>query len=296
MTQFLQQLVNGLSIGFAYALIALGFSLVFGTLKILNFAHSDILMASAFIGWWARTEVGMNLFLALLLAMLFGAALTIVIDRLFIRPVVSQSFIAPFVSTLGVSMILVAVAKQLWGTDPHTFPASFPIGTVELGDVKITGIQIVVGITSVLVMIGLGLLVHRTGIGLQIRAAAENAEIARASGVNTSLVAAATMGLAGVLAAIAGVFLAISFGVVSPFVGASYGLKGMVAMIIGGIGSLKGAVIAGVAIGVGEVMAVAYISSTWRDAIAFGLLIAVLLVKPNGLFGSGERFVVTAAV
>jgi branched-subunit amino acid ABC-type transport system permease component len=112
--------------------------------------------------------------------------------------------------------------------------------------------------------------------------------------VNTALVATATMGLAGVLAAIAGVFLAISFGVVSPFVGDTYGLKGQVAMIIGGIGSLKGAVVAGIAIGVGEVMTVGYVSSTWRDGIAFGLLIVVLLVKPHGLFGSEERYVPTA--
>lgn len=294
MTQFLQQLVNGLSIGFSYALIALGFSLVFGTLKVLNFAHANILMFSAFIGWWARTELGLPLIIAMLIALAFGAVLTFGIDRLFIRPVVGDSFIAPFVSTLGVSLILVAIAKQLWGTDPRTFPANFPVGDISVGDVKITGIQLVVGGTSIAVMAGLGLLIQRTGLGLQIRASAQDAEIAQSSGVNTALVAAATMGLAGALAAIAGVFLAVSFGVVSPFVGEGYGLKGMVAMIIGGIGSLKGAVIAGVAIGVGEVMAVAYVSSTWRDAIAFGLLIAVLLVKPNGLFGTGERFVSTA--
>jgi branched-chain amino acid transport system permease protein len=293
-TQFAQQLVNGLSIGFAYALIALGFTLVFGTLKVLNFAHSNVLMTSAFIGWWCKTELHLPLALAILGGVLFGAVLTIAIDRAFIRPVVRQSFIAPFITTLGASLLLVAVAKQIWGTDPHTFPAAFPIGTMHIGDVAITGIQLVVGITSIIVMVGLGALVYRTGIGLQIRASAQNPDMARASGVNTAIVATATMGLAGVLAAIAGIFLAISFGVVSPFVGESYGLKGQVAMIIGGIGSLKGAVIAGIAIGVGEVMTVGYVSSTWRDGIAFGLLIAVLLLKPHGLFGSEERYVPTA--
>jgi branched-subunit amino acid ABC-type transport system permease component len=293
-TQFGQQLVNGLSIGFAYALIALGFTLVFGTLKVLNFAHSNVLMMSAFVGWWVRTELGLNLALALLAAIAFGAALTVVIDRALIRPVVHQSFIAPFITTLGASLLLVATAKKIWGTDPHTFPAAFPIGTLHVGEVAITGIQLVVGVTSILVMIGLGALVYRTGIGLQIRASAQNPDMARASGVNTAVVATATMGLAGVLAAIAGVFLAVSFGVVSPFVGDSYGLKGQVAMIIGGIGSLKGAVIAGIAIGVGEVMTVGYVSSTWRDGIAFGLLIVVLLLKPHGLFGSKERYVPSA--
>lgn len=294
MTQFLQQLVNGLSIGFAYALIALGFTLVFGTLKVLNFAHQNVLMMSAFVGWWAKTDLHQNLALALLAAVMFGAVLTIGIDRAFIRPVLRQSFIAPFITTLGASLILVGIAKQIWGTDPHTFPAAFPIGTMHVGDVAITGIQLVVGATSVLVMVGLGALIYRTGIGLQIRAAAQNPDMARASGVNTTMVAAATMGLAGVLAAVAGVFLAISFGVVSPFVGDTYGLKGVVAMIIGGIGSLKGAVVAGIAIGVGEVMTVGYVSSTWRDAIAFGLLIVVLLVRPHGLFGTEERYVPTA--
>lgn len=291
MTRFFQQLVNGSSLGFSYALIALGFSLVFGTLKVLNFAHSNILMMCAFVGWWARVELGWNLALAIMLAVAFGAVLTMSVDRVLIRPVVGQSFIAPFVSTLGISLILVAIAKQLFGTDPNTFPADFPIENMTIGDVTFTGIQIVVGLTSVFVMAGLALLIKRTGVGLQIRATAESLDIARASGVNTALVAGLTMGLAGVLAAIAGVFLAISFGVVSPFMGGGYGLKGMLAMIIGGIGSLKGSVIAGVAIGVGEVMVVSYVSSTWRDAIAFGLLIAVLLVRPNGLFGTGERYV-----
>jgi branched-chain amino acid transport system permease protein len=291
MTRFLQQLVNGLSLGFSYALIALGFSLVFGTLKVLNFAHANILMMSAFVGWWVRVELGWNLALALVVAVAFGAVLTMSVDRVLIRPVVAQSFIAPFVSTLGISLILVAIAKQLWGTDPRTFPADFPIENVTIGDVTFTGIQIVVGLTSIVVMAGLAFLIKRTGIGLQIRATAESLDIARASGVNTALVAGLTMGLAGVLAAIAGVFLAISFGVVSPFMGSGYGLKGMLAMIIGGIGSLKGSVIAGLAIGVGEVMVVSYVSSTWRDAIAFGLLIVVLLVRPNGLFGTGERYV-----
>lgn len=292
MTLLLQQLVNGVSLGFAYALIAVGFSLVFGTIKILNFAHAELVMIAGFAAWVAGTQFGGSFPVILLAAILAGAVLAVVLERGLIRPVAGKSFVAPFITTLGASLILVAVAKQVWGTNPRRFPTGFPTRQFELVGVRISSVQIVIAITALCSMAALAWFVNRTRWGLMIRATAQNPEVAEATGVNTSMLSMITMAVSGVLAGVGGVLLGVAFGVVSPFVGALYGLKGLVAMIIGGIGSLRGAVVAGVLIGVGEVLTVAYVSSTWRDAIAFGLLIAVLLWRPAGLFGRrGERYV-----
>lgn len=293
MTLFFQQLANGLSLGFAYALIAVGFTLVFGTLKILNFAQSAIIMLAGFVALVAVHDLGLGIVLGLVAAVLAGAALGAGLERTLIRPVRRQSFIAPFIVTLGAAMVMEAAAKSRWGSEPHSFPSGFPTGVIELAGVRISVLQLIVAATAVVAMVALGWLVNRTRVGLQVRATAADPEMAQASGINTDRLSLGTMALAGGVGGLAGVLLAASFGIVSPFVGATYGLKGMVAMIIGGIGSLRGAVVAGVAIGVGEVMTVAYISSSWRDAIAFGALALVLLWRPSGLFGSGkdERFV-----
>jgi len=292
----LQHLVDGLSVGFAYALIALGFSLVFGTLKFLNFAHSELLMFSAFVGWAIADHGRGNFVLALVVAVVAGVVLATALERALIRPVVSRSFIAPFITTLGLAMILLAVAKELWNTDPHAFRVPFAQGSVEIGSVRVTTIQWLINGVAVVVMLGLAFLIQRTRFGLMIRAAAENPDMAEAMGVNTGRVASLTMALSGALAGISGTLLAVSLGAVSVFAGGIYGLKGMVAMIVGGIGSLRGAVIAGVVIGLGETLITAYVSSTWRDAFAFGLLIGVLLWRPAGLFGRREDRFVAAAV
>jgi branched-chain amino acid transport system permease protein len=290
MTLFLQQLINGLGIGFAYALVALGYSLVFGTLKVLNFAHGELLMVSAFIALYIANSHAAFVVI-LLVGIAAGAAVAVVLERTLIRPVASRSFVAPFATTLGGSMLMVAIAKDVWGTDPKLFPPGVTTRVFVIGSVTITSIQIIIMGVALVGMVVLATLLYRTRLGLDIRATAENAEVAATLGTNTGALASGTLGLAGVLAGTAGVLLCVSFGVLSPFIGGLYGLKGMIAMIVGGLGSLRGAVIAGVAIGIGEVMTVAYISSTWRDAIAFGLLLAVLLVRHAGLFGNRtERY------
>ncbi|MEY2453694.1 MAG: branched-chain amino acid transport system permease protein [Acidimicrobiaceae bacterium] len=295
MDLFLQHLADGLSLGFAYALIGLGFSLVFGTLKFLNFAHSGLLMLSAFVGWAIADEGHGNFFLVLAVSMCVGAVLATVLERALIRPVVGRSFTAPFITTLGASLIMLAVAKSVWNTEPKAFSVPFAEGSLDIGPVRVTAIQWLINGVTVVVMLLLAYLIQRTRLGLMVRAAAENTDMAKAMGVNTGRIASLTMAISGALAGISGTLLAASLGAVSVFAGDIYGLKGMVAMIVGGIGSLRGAVIAGVAIGLGEVMVSAYISSTWRDFFAFGLLIAVLLWRPAGLFGSREdRFVPVA--
>jgi branched-subunit amino acid ABC-type transport system permease component len=285
MDQFFQQLVNGLSLGFSYALIAIGFTLIFGTLRVLNFAYPHIMMLAAFVTWQLNAALGWNLFLALFVAVLVSIGITLLINRTLIQTTIQRSFVAPFLATLGASLILTAAVKKIWGTDSRTQPAAFGLPDFTVGSVKITGINIAIGLSSVVIVAVLALLIYRTPIGLQVRASAESIELANLAGVNGRTVAATAMSVSGVLAAIAGVFLAISFGVVSPFMADQYGLKGMVAMILGGLGSLKGAVIAGVSLGIVEVMAAGYLASTWRDAVAFGALVLVLLIRPYGLFG-----------
>jgi branched-chain amino acid transport system permease protein len=292
MTLLLQEIANGLSLGFAYALIALGFSLVFGTLKILNFAHGDVLMLSAFVGSLVLAATGENIFLASAAGILFAGLVSILIYVLLVRPVADRSFISPFVTTLGASLLFVALARQEFGSESRAYAPSLHVQFITLGGARFTTTQLTIAAVAVVTMALLGLLLYRTRIGLLIRASAENAEIARTSGVDTRVIFAAAMGLAGLLAGVAATLLGLSFGIVSAYTGSLYGLKGMVVMIIGGIGSLRGAVIAGVGIGLGEVLTATYVSSNWRDAIAFGLLILILIIRPTGLMGRRIAFVI----
>lgn len=295
MTLLFQQVANGLSLGFSYALIALGFSIVFGTLKILNFAHGDVLMLSAFVGYLVLVATGQNLILAAAAAIVFAALVSMLIYALLVRPVADRSFISPFVTTLGASLLFVAFARQIFGSETRGFAPTLKSEVITVGAARLTTTQLSIGAVAIATMLLLGAVLYSTRIGLLIRASAQSPELARMSGVDTRLVAAAAMGVAGALAGVAAILLGLAFGAISAYSGSLYGLKGMVVMIIGGIGSLRGAVIAGVAIGLGEVLTSAYISANWRDAIAFGILTLVLIIKPTGLFGRRIAFVPAAS-
>lgn len=283
---FVQQLINGMTLGATYAVVAVGYTLVFGVLGVVNLAHGDIMMMGAMAGWLAARVVGPNFGAVILAAMLTSGALGLAMERAAIRPLSRAHALAPMISTIGVSIFLQSLAARLFGPYRLSFPPVLPGYLLTVGPLVFTSTNLVVLGVSVLVMVALKFLVDRTPAGRAIRAKAGDVEVASFLGVNTGWVNAMTVGLASGLAGAAGVLLGLTFGVVSPYIGIPYGLKGLVILVIGGLGRLDGAVVGGLMLGVIEALTVGYLSSAYRDAVAFLVLLAVLLVRPQGLFGS----------
>ena len=259
---FFQQLVNGLTLGSAYAVIAIGYTLVFGVLNIVNMAHGGIFMVGAYIGLLLVTEAGMNIFPALAGAMIGGAV-------------------------LGYALEL-----MVWGPQTRSFPSAFGNELMDMGVFKISGIQIISLGTAVVLMVLLTIMLNRTKVGKAIRATSKNAETAGLLGINTGRIITLTVMLASALGAAAGVLIGLSFNAIEPTMGTAMGLKGLAVLIMGGLGNVKGAMAGGFILGIAEVFSVAYGTSSYRDAVAFGLIILILFIRPEGLFakaGKGGR-------
>lgn len=291
---FLQQLVNGLTLGSAYAVIAIGYTLVFGVLTIINMAHGEIFMFGAFIGLMLVTQAGCNLFVALIGAMVGGAVLGFLLEFFALRPLRRRkvTHLAPLISTIGVSIFLESVALEVWGPQTQSFPTQFEGSLMDLGLFKISAIQIIGLGTAVVLMILLTLLLDTTKIGAAIRATAENTETAGLLGINTNQIITFTVMLASALGAAAGVLVGLSFNAIEPTMGMTMGFKGLAVFIMGGLGNVKGAMAGGFILGVAEVFSVAYGASTYRDAVAFVIIILILFLRPEGLFskaGKGGR-------
>jgi branched-chain amino acid transport system permease protein len=286
---FLQQLVNGISLGSVYALFALGFTLVFGVLEIINLAHPAVLAIGALIAYTLLDRAHSGLALALAGASVGGGLLGVVIDRVAFRPLRLRgaSRLGSLITSIGVALILVNVAQIVWGTEPLSYPpGTVPLRFFTAGAVTVSLLQVVVLATVVALMLGLRALLLRTRLGLAIRAVAENPQTASLLGMPFDRVVAFTFFLSSALGGVAGVLVGMLFqGSVSPFMGGTYGLKGLAAIILGGMGDITGAVLGGLAMGVGEVMIVQYLDSSYRDAVAFGLLFLVLILRPTGLLG-----------
>ena len=290
---FFQQLVNGLTLGSAYAVIAIGYTLVFGVLNIVNMAHGGIFMIGAYIGLLLVTEAGLGIFPALIGAMIGGAVLGYGLEIFALRPLRRRkvTHLAPLISTIGVSTFLESVALMVWGPQTRSFPAAFGNGLMDFGVFKISGIQIISLGTAVVLMALLTVMLNKTKIGKAVRATSENAETAGLLGINTSRIITFTVMLASALGA-AGVLIGLSFNAIEPTMGTSMGLKGLAVLIMGGLGNVEGAMAGGFILGIAEVFAVAYGSSTYRDAVAFGIIILILFIRPEGLFskaGKGGR-------
>ena len=287
---FFQQLVNGLTLGSAYAVIAIGYTLVFGVLNIVNMAHGGIFMIGAYIGLLLVTEAGMNIFPALAGAMIGGAVLGYGLELLALRPL--RKHLAPLISTIGVSTFLESVALMVWGPQTRSFPSAFGNELMDMGVFKISGIQIISLGTAVVLMVLLTVMLNRTKVGKAIRATSENAETAGLLGINTGRIITLTVMLASALGAAAGVLIGLSFNAIEPTMGTSMGLKGLAVLIMGGLGNVEGAMAGGFILGIAEVFSVAYGTSSYRDAVAFGLIILILFIRPEGLFakaGKGGR-------
>jgi branched-chain amino acid transport system permease protein len=293
-----QQLVNGLTLGSVYALIALGYSMVYGILKLLNFAHGEVYMVGAFIGYGVLTVLGGAadpsvavplLIVAMFLAAMVGCGLLgVAIERFAYRPLRDAPRIAPLISALGVSFFLQSSALLLFGARFRSYDTprliSFETG-INAGPLRISLVRILVIVTAVALMAGLTLLVGRTRLGRAIRATAVDREAAAMMGVDVDKVIVATFFIGSALAGAGGVMFGLVFSNVYHLMGFTAGLKGFTAAVVGGIGSVPGAMLGGLLIGLAEAFASGYISSTFQDLIVFLILVAVMLLRPRGLLG-----------
>jgi branched-chain amino acid transport system permease protein len=293
-TEFFQHLVNGLSVGAIYALIALGYTMVYGVLKLINFAHGDVFMMGAMIGWyssarWSNESKAPSILGALavtLVSMIACGLLGLVIERLAYRPLRNSPRINSLITAIGVSFLLEYGGQLVFGPDPRSFRVLPHHETIRIAGLTIGFVDLVTLVVSVLLMFLLQRIVFHTRIGTAMRAVSWNPEVAALMGVNTDFVITFTFVLGSVLAAAAGILYASKYPRVEPLLGLMPGLKAFVAAVLGGIGNVPGAMLGGLLLGLAEQLVAGYGSSSWRDAVAFSILIVILLVKPSGLLGS----------
>ena len=295
MTTFFQQLVNGISLGSIYALIALGYTMVYGVLRLINFAHGDVYMVGAYVGYYLSRKLKgaePSLFGALVVmlgAMVACAILGAIIERFAYRPVRRAARLTLLITAIGVSLFIENGAQLVFGPDPKFFPSLAPRADFLVGGVRLTSEQLTVIALSFLLMLLLRFFILKTRTGKAMRAVSFNLDAAKLMGISTDRIIAVTFALGSALAAAAGVLIGMQIPKIDPLMGIVYGLKAFVAAVLGGIGNIPGAVLGGLLLGISEVMVVGYLSSTYRDAIAFGILILVLLLRPQGILGRVQK-------
>ncbi|MBC8647198.1 MAG: branched-chain amino acid ABC transporter permease [Thermoanaerobaculia bacterium] len=295
MSTLLQQIVNGLSLGSIYALIALGYTMVYGVLRLINFAHGDVYMLGAYAGYYLSRKLKADepsipaALLVMLGAMLICAVIGVIIERFAYRPVRRAARLTLLITAIGVSLLIENAAQLVFGPDPKFFPSLAPHTDFLVAGVRVTSEQLTVIAVSFLLMILLRLFILKTRTGKAMRAVSFNLDAAKLMGISTDRIIAVTFALGSALAAAAGVLIGMQIPKIDPLMGIIYGLKAFVAAVLGGIGNVPGAVLGGLLIGTSEVMVVGYLSSTYRDAIAFGILILVLILRPQGILGRVQK-------
>ena len=301
MSFFFQELVNGITTGALYSLVALGFSMVYGVLKLLNFAHGDLYMVGAYIGffviqWFGGAQhltipVPLLLLIMFVLAAALVGGLGVAIERFAYRPLRDAPRIAPLITAIGVSFFLESAALLLFGAQYRVYNTADFISLssgIQIGSVTIDSVQILVLVLGLVLMAGLQLLVNRTRLGRRMRAVAADREAAEMLGINVNFVITATFFLGSALAGVAGIMGGLLFNQVTAMIGFIAGLKAFTAAVVGGIGSIPGAMLGGLLLGVAESFITGYISSTYTNLFVFALLIAVMLVRPTGLLGRAQ--------
>lgn len=281
---FLSYLIGGLGLGSVYAIIALGYSMVYGIAKMLNFAHGDIIMIGAFAAYFALGSYNMPALVAVLFSVIVCTVLGVVIERLAYKPLRQASSLSVLITAIGVSYFLQNAAMLLWGTDTKIFPTLIS-GSLQLGALSIPWLTLITIGTCVLIMIVLTLFINRTKTGRAMRACSEDKGASSLMGINVNKIISITFAIGSGLAAIAAVLLCATYPSVYPTLGSMPGIKAFTAAVFGGIGSIPGAFLGGLLLGVIENLSKAYISAQLSDAIVFGVLIVVLLIKPTGLLG-----------
>jgi branched-chain amino acid transport system permease protein len=280
-----QQLVNGLTLGSTYALVALGFTLVFGILGMINFAHGEIFMLGAYMALLLVTVGKLSIFWSLLGAMAGTAILGMLIERISFRPLRKVSILAPLISTIGLSIFLRSLAQIVFGAESTRFPVSIKTVFYQLGPFQISLLQIVILAVSFGLMAVFQVFIKKTKMGKAMRATSESLYTAGLVGINVNRIIFLSFAVASALGGVAGVLLGLNFNAISPLMGKMVGLKGLTIIILGGMGNITGAMVGGLFLGFVEVMSVGYLTSSYRDAVAFALMFLVLLIKPMGLFG-----------
>lgn len=291
MTYFLQQLINGLQLGFVYALIALGYTMVYGIVRLINFAHGDVFMVGAYLGFFALASWRLPLPVAIIIAMVGCAALGVFIERVAYKPLRRAPRISSLITAIGVSLFLeyFTSLKFVFGPYFRAYPRPFAIRTYNLNGVTVSNIQIIVFGVAILLMVALTLFVNRTKTGMAMRAVSFDRDAAALMGINVDNIISVTFGIGAALAGAGGVLYGIAYPQINPFMGIMPGLKAFVAAVLGGIGIIPGAMLGAVIMGIVEKLTEVYISSTLRDAAAFAILIFVLLVRPTGIMGKREQ-------
>lgn len=284
---FISYLINGISLGSIYAIIALGYTMVYGIAKMLNFAHGDVIMIGCYVVFTSVTTYNMNPLIAIVIAIIVCTALGVVIEKIAYKPLRRATPLAVLITAIGVSYLLQNLALLIFGANPRSFTSVVNIPTLSLADgqLNITGITMVTIGACIVIMAALMIFIHKTKPGQAMLAVSEDKDAAQLMGVNVNGTISLTFAIGSGLAAIAGVLLCSAYPTLTPYIGAMPGIKAFTAAVFGGIGSIPGAFIGGILLGVIEIFGRAYISSQLSDAIVFAGLIIVLLVKPTGILG-----------
>jgi branched-chain amino acid transport system permease protein len=281
-----QQLINGLMLGASYALVAVGYTLIFGVLNLLYFAHGEVFMVGAFVGLFLVLYAGVGIYGALLGAMVVCALLGVAAVFVAVRPVSRDNPLAPLISTIGLTIVLQNLAVLIFGGQQVAFPETIRQQLYHFGPVTIGSVQIFILAVAMTLMVLLWLFIEHTRMGRAIRATAENHETAALLGVDVNRVVVVTFMIGSGIAGVAGVLDGIKNSGVSPFMGLAAAVKGLIVMLLGGLGNVPGAMVAGVLLGTIEILSAAYIGTTERDFFSFLILILILLCRPTGLFGT----------
>ena len=281
-----QQLINGLMLGASYSLVAIGYTLIFGVLNLLYFAHGEVFMVGAFVGLFLVLYAGTNIYVALLGALIACAVLGALAFFVAVRPVPKDRPLAPLISTIGLTIVLQNFAIYVFGGRQFSFPETIHQELYHFGPITISSVQIFILGIAIALMVALWLFIERTKLGRAMRAVAENHETAALLGVNVNQVILITFVIGSGIAGIAGVLDGLKNSSVSPFMGLGAAVKGLIVMLLGGLGNVPGAMIAGLLLGMIEILSAAYIGTTERDFFSFLILILILLYRPTGLFGT----------
>ena len=282
---FIEQLINGLNLGSIYALMALGYTMVYGIAKMLNFAHGDIIMVGAYTLSLVMTNLGMPPIVAVLASVIVCSVLGVTIEKIAYKPLRNASPLTVLITAIGVSYFLQSVALLIFGSNKRKVDSAITMPGIKIGALELTGESIVTLGVTLLIMIGLTLFIKKTKMGKAMLAVSEDKGAAQLMGINVNQTISITFAIGSALAAVAGVLFVSSYGFVGPYTGSLPGIKAFVAAVLGGIGSIPGAMLGGILLGIIESLSKAYISTNLSDAIVFAVLIIVLLVKPSGLLG-----------
>lgn len=289
MTTFIQQLINGLMLGSVYALLALGYTMVYGIIKLINFAHGDVYMLGAYFGYFFIKVLHLNFFIALILAMAVSAIIGVIIEYIAYRPLRHSPRIAVLISALGISFLLENGMTYLYGSDQRSFPQAIKTVQYHFYGIQVSNIQLIIAVTSIVLMLLLTYIVKNTKMGRAMRAVSADPDAASLMGININHTISFTFAIGSALAAAGGVLIGLYYNSIDPLMGMTPGLKAFVAAVLGGIGIIPGAAVGGWLIGILETMVQATAFSDYKDAIVYAMLIVILLIKPTGILGKNKR-------